>query len=308
MNIYNNLSDIKKIGNFVLCLGNFDGVHSGHKLLVEKAIELADDLNCCAGVYTFQTHSKLVLGLSNFSFITTADEKNDILKNLGVNFVFYDNFSAVKEFSPEQFCDYLVDAGVKAVVCGENYRFGKFACAGSAEMKDIMNNKGIICSIIPNHYVNNVGVSSTEIRRLISNGDTDSAAKLLGYRYFIETKVVHGAHLGTTLDFPTINQYIYGNKTIPAFGVYCTKCTIDGKTYNSITNVGKKPTVTNSDNAETLFETHIIDYSGDLYGKTLKIEFYKKLRDEMKFPSLEVLRENVLSNINEAKEYFKKEI
>ena len=308
MDIYNSIN-VKDKNGCVLCLGNFDGVHTGHKQLILTAKKLANELKCPAGIYTFSVNSKILLGNSKLSLITTDNEKNRLFSSLDVDFVCYDDFLKVKDFSPEEFCAYIKEnTNVKAVVCGENFTFGKFASANSSDLKRLSADYRIICEIVKNHILDNVCVSSTVIRKLITDGDMDDAAKLLGYRYFIETEVVHGAHLGSKLGFPTINQNVYGNKTVPSLGVYCCKCIIDGEEYMGVVNVGTKPTVTkDTDEPQIIFETNILDFSGDLYGKKVKIEFYKKLRNEIKFSTLEELTENVLKNINETRAFFRKE-
>lgn len=309
MYIYNDISDKNLEKDCILCLGDFDGVHTGHCQLIIKAEELADKYNCKVGIYTFSVNTKILLGTKNLSLLTTEEEKNSIFCELGVDFVCYDNFMKIKNLTPNEFCAYLTEhIGVRAVVCGDNFTFGKFASGKSTDLESLMQMRGVECEIVPGFSVNGTSVSSTEIRRRIICGDMDSAAEMLGYRYFIETEVVHGAKLGRKLGFPTVNQKIYGNKVIPAFGVYCCICSIDRNKYTGVVNVGIKPTVNENSNKDNIvFETHILDYSGDLYGKTVKLEFFKMLRHEKKFESLDELQINVLHNIEEAKAYFGKD-
>lgn len=292
----------------VLALGDFDGVHTGHRGILSEAVKLSEKIGCKAGVYTFAVNSKYLLGIKELQLLTTEKEKNDIFADLGITFVCYDDFNKIKDYSPQDFCDYLVEnTGVKVVVCGENYTFGKYAAAGSRDLKEMMAAKGVECVIVQDYKLNGCMVSSTTIRNLIVSGDMESVSEMLGYRYFIETEVVHGAGLGRNLGFPTINQLPYGNKIIPAFGVYCCKCTVDGKEYCGITNVGVKPTVKSDNNdSDIVFETNIFDYAGDIYGKTVKTEFCKMLRPETKFPTVEALKKQVFFDIDEAKSYFRK--
>ena len=307
MFIFKDISKSNITDGCVICLGNFDGVHLGHAKLISKTKELAESMGLKAGVYTFEVNSKIILGNSTISLLTTEEEKNSILSDYGMDFVVCDDFSTVKGLTPEEFCNYLTEnINIKAVVCGENYRFGKKACAGPAELTEIMSQKNIICCTVDEHCIDGKTVSSTAIRNMITSGDTEGASKMLGYRYFICAEVVHGAALGRTLGFPTINQYFYGNKTVPAHGVYCTACYFEGKKFYGVTNIGIKPTVTTSQNSVNA-ETYIIDFDGDLYGKEIRVEFFKMLRPEIKFNSLDELKKNVLSNIEETKKYFGKE-
>lgn len=307
MEIYNNINTMTK-DECVLALGNFDGVHTGHRLLIQRAKEIASKNGILSGIYTFAVNSKLVLNAESLQLLTTESEKNSIFSALGMDFVCYDDFSKIKDISPEEFCDYLANkTEVKTVICGENFTFGRFAGANSSDLKSMMNKRGIGCEIVKCSKSGGVDVSSTVIRKLLSDGDTDKAAELLGYRYFIETEVVHGARLGHSLGFPTINQKVYGGKVVPAFGVYLCVCSFDGEKHPGVVNVGVKPTVSKSESTDVVFETNILDFDGDLYGKTVKLEFHGMLRPEQKFPSLDALKEAVLLNIKEAHDYFGKD-
>lgn len=307
MEIFNNINTITK-NKCVLALGNFDGVHTGHKLLIQRAKEIASKNGFLSGIYTFAVNSKLVLNAESLRLLTTDSEKNNIFSSLGIDFVCYDDFNLIKDISPEEFCDYLAhNTGVKVVVCGDNFTFGRFACANSSDLKSMMNKRGIGCEIVKCSKFDGLDVSSTVIRKLLADGDTDKAAALLGYRYFIEAEVVHGARLGHTLGFPTINQKLYGGKVVPAYGVYLCMCSFDGESHPGVVNVGVKPTVSTAESTDVVFETNILDFNGDLYGKTVKLEFYGMLRREQKFPSLDALKEAVLQNIKEARDYFGKD-
>ncbi len=290
----------------VLALGDFDGIHLGHRALVVAVKEKATELDCKSGVYTFSVNTKEFLGIPGFARLTTENEKNGIIENLGLDFIYYDGFAEIKDLSPEQFCDYLSEKfNLAAVCCGENYTFGKFAAAGSKELSELMGKKGIECIIVPGVTVDGESISSSAVRKYISDGDMENAEKFLGYRYFINTKVIHGARLGRKLGFPTINQLEYCGKAVPKFGVYCCVCTVDGVKYKGVVNVGIRPTVSEGkENPPVIFETHIIDYNGDLYGKDVTVEFCKMLRGEKKFASLDELHGNVMKNISQARLYF----
>ncbi len=292
----------------VLALGNFDGVHLGHRRLLEEAAAIAGKAGVLSGVYTFRENSKSVLAAENFSLLTTEQEKEQIISECGADFICCDDFSKVRGLSPEEFCGYIAKKlDVKAVVCGENYTFGKNASAGSEDLKRIMQSKGIETHVIPSISLYGDIVSSTRIRNLISCGDVEMASELLGYRYFIKTKVVHGKELGRQLGFPTVNQLEYENKTIPKFGVYACVCTLDEKRYKGVVNVGVRPTVSqNTENPPVVFETHLLDYAGNAYGKSVCVEFCKMLREEKKFASLDELRIAVMKNIDDTYRYFEK--
>ncbi len=291
----------------ILALGDFDGVHKGHQKLLSEACALGKTTDLAVGVYTFRENTKLLLGDKKVSLLTTEEEKNELLAKTGIKFIGADDFNKVKDFSPEEFCGYLYRRfSPKAVFCGENFTFGKKAAAGSAELAHLMDVYGCETHIVPGLAApNGECISSTAVRRAVENGDMYGVAELLGYPYFIRTRVVHGAMLGRKLGFPTVNQLEYCGKAIPKFGVYACLCEIDGITHRGVVNVGVRPTVT--DDNRVVFETHILDFDGDLYGKRITVSFYKMLRPERKFASLKELRENVLANIRETREYFEKE-
>lgn len=294
--------------NCVLALGDFDGVHTGHAALITSTLKLAKELSADAGVYTFNTNSKLVLGTKAMSLLTTESEKLDILETFGIDFVYEEDFADIRDFSPEQFCNYLLtEFNPKAVVCGENFTFGKNASADSKDLKALLGQRDVPVYITEDYKIDGVLISSSKIRNYISLGDMESANKFLGYPYFIKAKVVHGAELGRRLGFPTINQLEYDSKVVPKYGVYACECLIDDKTYYGVVNVGIKPTVSKiTENPPVVFETHIIDYTGDLYGKTVCVRFFKMLREEKKFESLDALTEAVMQNIAQTREYFSK--
>lgn len=290
----------------VLALGDFDGVHLGHRKLLETTVQIAGHSGARSGVYTFRVNTKKLLGTENFSLLTTETEKNEIFASFGFDFVCADDFNAVKDFSPEQFASYLAGRfSPTDAVCGENFTFGKNASAGSETLARLLAAYGCKTHIVTSVEIGGVCVSSTRVRNLIAAGDMPMARRLLGYPYFIRTKVVHGARLGRKLGFPTINQLEYSGKAIPKFGVYACVCKIGDKVCRGVVNVGVRPTVSEKEkDPPVVFETHILDFNEDLYGKDITVEFYKMLRPEKKFGSLEELRENVLKNIEETRVYF----
>lgn len=291
----------------ILALGDFDGVHKGHQKLLSEACRLGETTDLAVGVYTFRQNTKLLLGDKRVSLLTTEEEKNELLAKTGIKFIGADDFNKVRDFSPAAFCSYLYERfSPKAVFCGENFTFGKKAAAGSADLAKLMAAYGCETHIVPGLTTpNGECISSTAVRRSVESGDMEGAAQLLGYPYFIRTRVVHGAMLGRKLGFPTVNQLEYCGKAVPKFGVYACLCKLDGRTFKGVVNVGVRPTVT--DDKKVVFETHILDFDGDLYGKQITVSFYKMLRPERKFASLEELRENVFVNIRETREYFAKE-
>ena len=290
----------------VAVLGDFDGVHRAHRALTDEAKRIASSMGLAVLVYTFAVNSKKAFSHPSLPLLTTNEEKNALFEKAGVDTVYYEDFERVRNMDAAAFCRYLTEKiGARGVVCGENFTFGKNAAADSAVLAKELDRLGVFTHIVPTFTLDGETVSSTAIRTLIENGEMEKAAAVLGYRYFITARVIHGRALGRKLGFPTVNQLEYGHKVIPKFGVYACTCTVDGRSYAGVVNVGKRPTVSTGTDAPVVFETHILDYAGDLYGKTVTVSFHKMLREEKKFASLDELHDAVMKNIAETRAYFK---
>lgn len=286
----------------VLCVGNFDGVHIGHRQLVEEVRKQVPALkkaypNIVSGAWFFDSTS-----YKHAPEIYTLDEKLDAFESLGLDYAVIADFDEMKYMSPEEFVAQILRKECQCVfaVCGENFRFGSKAAGSASDLARLMQGNADIVTLLTDEEKI---VSSTYIRELLSNGDIENANRLLDSRYSLTAPIVHGKALGRTLGLPTINQFSEDKNLILKSGIYCTVCTIDGKKFYGVTNVGIRPTVNDSEIKN--IETHIIDYSGDCYGKLVKVEFVSRLRDEIKFTSLDELKSQILSDINNTKKYFK---
>lgn len=293
-------SDVQK--NLTIALGSFDGVHLGHAALLNTAVKNAKENNRCSAVWTFVESPSVLPEKNGMRSITTLSDKIELFASIGIDYVILSKFSDVRLFSPEKFVkDILIDAcGAKAVVCGFNYTFGKGGLGTPKLLKDIFGDE---CKVLSPITVDSVPISSSLIRSLIENGDTENAAKLLGREFFINSPVVHGKALGRTIGLPTVNQNFPPELIIPKHGIYASRVIIDGKAYVGVSNVGIRPTVDDSNKVNC--ETHIIGYDGWLYGRKIKVGFSKRLRDEMKFPNIELLKEQIEADALKAIEYFK---
>lgn len=308
MQVFTAQSLKEKPNNFcVTALGNFDGVHPGHAHLITQAKEYAKKNGYDLCVYTFSEHPSAIKG-KTCSLLTTGEEKKELLEALGCDILFLDSFEDVKDFSCEDFCKNVLvgKLNTRVAFCGKNFRFGKDRSGNfstlEAEMKKLGSDARVIDHV---EYKKDTAINSTAIRKLISEGDTEGAEKLLSRPYSFTAKVIHGRHLATHLGAPTINQTFPEGKVVPKNGVYAVCLHVDGKKYIGVANVGTKPTVTDDEKDPPIVcETHIINYKGDLYGKEIKTEFYKKLRDEKKFSSLEELSNAIKANVREAISYF----
>lgn len=294
----------------VAALGSFDGIHLGHQRLIHTAMLLARREKRLSCVYSFREHP--AFSRDSFSRLLTDNrEREDILREMGIDLFCLDDFESVKGLSCAAFCREVMVEHLRCeiAVCGSNFHFGKDRLGDCETLKREMEKLGKRVVIADDVFYGGEMIHSTAIRHDIAQGDMEKAAALLGRPFSIYYPVIHGQHLGTTIGIPTINQTFEPCKLKPKNGVYACLCTVNGRRYMGIADVGIKPTVTQAtegDKPPVLCETHIIDYDGDLYGHSVKVDFYIRLRDEKKFPSLEALVAEIRRNIEETRCYFEK--
>lgn len=285
--------------NTVVALGTFDGCHTGHMSVFRDAFLKAKALKLKSVVYTFSSLPKKDAGS-----ILTLDEKIKHIKKSGIDFIAVDDFDSVKNLDGLSFVKELLMDKLKAkgACCGFNYRFGKNAAYTCDDLKEIFEKNGGSVEICKEISYNDTPVSSSLIRRLVENGRVEEILPFSA-PYSVYARVIEGKKLGRTIGIPTINQQIPKEKIAPKRGVYITECEIGEDVYPSITNVGTRPTVEN-DGQENM-ETHIIGYDGTLYSSYVRVNFYKRVRDEVRFDSLDSLKEQINKDIKEAINYFK---
>ncbi len=286
----------EKQNNTSVALGQFDGLHIGHR----EVILAAEREGLKTTVLTFKRGT---LKKGDDRFLTTDEQRERIFADYGVELLCEPDFSEIRGLSAESFVrDILVDRlGAKHVVCGFNYRFGNGAKGNADMLRQLCAEHGIDCTVVPSVEVDGKSVSSSAIRAFLDEGDAESAAAMLGRPFAYELEVVGGRHLGRTLGAPTINQMFPEGFICPKYGVYASFAEVDGNRYCAVTNIGIKPTV-GSD--KPLSETWICDYSGDLYGRKIKVNLVKYLRPEQKFPSIEALKEAILADGEKSRRLF----
>lgn len=285
----------------VVALGCFDGLHIGHRALIKEARLSADRLSLPLAVFSFSEPPKNFFVKNSVPILTDANEKKRLMESLGVDiFVSLDFSAEISSLSPEKFFEDIIISRLRAseVFCGFNYRFGKGAEGDTELLSSLCEKRSVGFSAISPVLVDGIAVSSSEIRRLLSVGDVAAAAELLGRHYSICSSVVSGQQLGRRLGFPTVNQLI-SNKSAPLRnGVYITRTRVGHLIKRSITNVGVRPTV---DGHTLCAETNLFDFEGDLYGRSIRVEFIDFIRPERKFDSIEQLSEQVQKDIEKAK-------
>jgi len=288
------LSDLPLSFSTVATVGAFDGLHFGHIALLEETRILAREHLATPVMLTFSPHPREVLFPHiPFYYLTPLDEKIDILSHLNFPCVVILPFTkSLAELTPDLFVErYLVDyLKIKGVVVGYNFRFGR-GRMGDVELLQTLGKKyDFFVRVVDPVEVDGIKVSSSKIRELLFNGEVEKANKLLGRPYFLKGKVILGKRRGRHLGFPTANLDISSKKLIPKEGVYAAWVCLDDKKYKGALNIGKNPTFQDK---HLSIEVHILDFSGDLYNKTIKVELIKYIRGEQKFPSVEKLVEQI---------------
>ena len=297
MKIYNNFSDFVKVPNAIVTIGTFDGVHLGHQAILKDMVKTAKDIGGETVVITFYPHPRQVLNINaaNLRFITTQEEKLQLLEKSGIDNVIVVNFT--KEFSRVSSEDFIRDYIIEHInpvklVIGYDHHFGNNRMGDFNLLSEMQNKYNFQVQRIEAHDVENIAVSSTKIRHSLQQGDIERANSLLGYQFSYIGKVVSGNKIGREIGYRTANIDVEREfRLIETSGVYATYVDYEGKEYKSMTYIGKKPTV-NNDEVENI-EVHLFDFDGDLYNKEIKVRFVKRVRGEQKFESLDALKRQI---------------
>ncbi len=290
-NLYENLNILKQSKNIVI-LGNFDGVHKGHKSIFDKAIKKAEKMGYKTVIYTFREYPQ-----KKSTRITTPSEKLYLLNECGLDYIYLEEFEDVRNFSPEEFIEKVLinTLNAKEIYCGFNFTFGKNKSGNIKTLDNVLEEKyhGEVILDIHSPVLDNDNeiISSTRIRENIEKTDLSKAKELLGHNMIIMGEVIHGKKLGRTLGFPTANLE-FEDKIYPSFGVYGAYIHVEGdkNIYHGVINIGKNPTV---DFKGLTVEAHIFDFNKDIYGKIIMIEVLEKISDEEKLETIEDLIQKI---------------
>lgn len=286
------IDDIEKDDNTVLTIGTFDGVHIGHREILHKLTQNAEELNCRSVVATFEPHPrKVVGGRGEVPILTVLDEKREIMNDLGIDVLLVIKFTP--EFSrqsPEEFFkNYVLDKiGLRKIIIGYDHKFGKGRHGDIEMLEELSRQYNFDVEQCDAVKVEPGRVSSSEIRKLIQNGDVKTANELLGRFYSFSGRVVDGDKRGSRIGYPTANIIIADPaKLIPPTGVYTVRVVIDKQKYFGMMNIGIRPTFIEDGNE--IVEVNIFDFNEDIYGKKLKVEVIERIRGEKKFDSSDEL-------------------
>lgn len=301
MNVYQEFS--RPLGDAAVAVGMFDGVHQGHRQVILRAAAWREQYR--VAVLTFMAREHRPSRKADQKDILTPQDRLLCLGKLPVDDVYIPMFEQFCALSPEQFVRDILGKALSArvICCGEDYRFGRGAAGDVALLKRLADEIGAVVEVVPPVLDQGEPVSSTRIRRALTEADIETANRLLGYRYFIRGEVVYGRQIGRKLlDCATLNQELDSGICLPRFGVYISSTEIDGVEYPSITNIGVKPTIAGE--RQPLAETHVIGIDRDLYGQVLTVQLYRFLRGEQKFDGLEQLAAQMHRDMERSTEYF----
>ncbi|MEG2233468.1 MAG: bifunctional riboflavin kinase/FAD synthetase [Oscillospiraceae bacterium] len=285
----------------VVALGYFDGVHLGHREVIEKAVRAAKQKDALSAVLTFDMSARRANGKGSGD-LDTYEQRAKYMENLGLDVLVQLDFDEIADMTSERFVsDILGNSGLNAVsvCCGADFRFGAGRSGDIDTLRELCDELDIDVIIVSEVELDDKTVSTTQIKRYIELGEIERAEAMLGHPYGFSLEVCGEKKLARKLGFPTINQRIPDHLAMPRFGVYLSRAEIEGKSFYGISNIGVRPTV--SSDGSVMLETNIFDFDGDLYGRTIEVHLLSFMRDERRFENPEKLRAQVMQDIEKAK-------
>ena len=292
----------------VIALGFFDGVHKGHGALLRTVAQVADRLGAKPCAFTFDRSPTAAITGQAVPLLSSVEDRVWLMRRYyGIEEVIVAPFDGMQKMDWQDFVsEYLQkELGCVHVVAGHDFHFGYMGKGNPQRLQEKCRELGMGCDIIQKVEQDGITISSTYIRTLIAQGEVERADQFLGHPHTLTNRVAHGKKIGTTtLGFPTVNLLIPKGVIVPAYGVYATRVWFDGQCRCAVTNVGVRPTVEDNDGHVTV-EGFILDFDGDLYGHEIRMEFYKYLRPEQCFPSMDALAAEIRRNAQQTRDYFR---
>jgi riboflavin kinase / FMN adenylyltransferase len=284
----------------LITIGVFDGVHLGHKYLIYQLKDLAQKQGYRSIVITFDKHPQEILTPSSFPlFLTDSSEKTLLIKNENIRDLIVLSFTPeLAGYSAREFLKLLKQKlGMRGLVIGPDFALGRNHAGNIQTIRSLASEMDFSVTIVPPVMLNGEIVSSTSIRKSLLDGDVEKANKLLGRPFSLHGKVIHGKARGSgLLGYPTVNLNVLKGQALPGDGVYVTRTSLDDQSYDSVTNIGFNPTFGNTDRT---IETFLLNYHNDLYYREIKLQFFHKIRNEIKFNSIEQLKDQISQDIKQ---------
>jgi len=301
------LADIKRVKNSVVTVGTFDGVHEGHRSLIETVVKKAKSRNARSVVISFDPHPRDIInpGSAGIKQLTTIQERREILEEIGIDVLLIIPFT--RDFSlmsSDEFVENVVfeKVGVSEFVIGYDHHFGKDRSGTIETVENLGKKLGFDAFIVSKKEMGTITVSSTNIRKELSEeGNVQQAANLLGRQYLLNGIVIHGDERGRKIGYPTANlRAEHPNKVIPKNGVYVVRVRVEEIWYHGMMNIGNRPTF---ERAKKALEVNIFNFKKEIYGQTIQVRFLKRLRDEIKFSGIEGLIDQLYKDKSDSLTY-----
>ena len=297
MKVYRGIEEFEGKANYAVTTGTFDGVHIGHRTILDRLKQIAQKLDGESVLLTFYPHPRMVLQAdSNLKLLNTIDEKTELLEAAGIDHLIIHPFT--KAFSRTTSLEFVRDIlvnqiGTKKLVIGYDHHFGRNREGSFDHLREFGPLYGFEVEEIPAQDIDDVNVSSTKIRKALSEGEVEVANNYLGGEYQLNGEVVQGNQIGRTIGYPTANLKLNSQyKLIPANGIYAVKAVTEGREFQAMLNIGMRPTIT-EENKQRKIEVHLFDFDEDLYHKNLKVKLVKRIRTEKKFNDLTELKQEL---------------
>ena len=288
----------------IFALGFFDGVHLGHQALLAECVRMARAMDVETAAITFERHPQSLFRPDVPPLLSTLHDRFRLLLRYGVEHVYPFPVTAEVMGKPwQEFLEELIVCGAVGFVCGDDFRFGRGGAGSADTLLEFCRERGLPCVIVPEQTLDGVRISSSYIRRQIESGDMATAVRYLGHGHMLTGTVVTGRRLGHKLGFPTANIELPEGVIVPRHGVYACRAYVGQKGYMAVCNVGNRPTV---EGHQVRTETWLLDFSGDLYGQSVSLEFLYFLRPEQRFQSVDALKEAVLNDAENTRRFFEK--
>ncbi|MFA7248933.1 MAG: bifunctional riboflavin kinase/FAD synthetase [Dehalococcoidia bacterium] len=293
-------------GDHAVSIGVFDGVHGGHRLLIQRLLDEARARDLTGGAITFHPHPVTVVHPDvSFSYLESTERRVELLRELGVAFVSVLTFtSELQQVAAADFTRVLVEeARMRLLVVGEDFRLGRGGEGNGERLRAIGVEQGYEVIAVPllEDGAGVARISSTRIREALAAGEMEEVASLLGRPYAIRGPVLHGDHRGRGIGFPTLNIGVSPDRALPPNGVYVTRALVDDQAHGAVTNIGTRPTF---DGQAVTVETHLLDFEGNLYGRVVTVELLHRLRGEQKFGGVEALVAQIERDVQETRQWF----